>query len=178
MARVETYNRLVENLQYEGSLGSASICDTSSVYADKDHLIVHPFGSAIVWSTANDRHELPSATGQVLKGIVLRNDINEYAADGDSRQGYPAGEPFVLLKQGLIYVFMESAYTNGSPVYFRHTVNGAGKDVLGRWRTDADSGNCDLVRSAEVRFEDGIIPPYGEAGTFAPVYFNLPYYSI
>lgn len=102
---------------------------------------VLPYGRALIWSTGNSRIELPSATGASFLGVSKRTTIYENALDAQGFDGFPADRDSDYLTSGDIYVYVETDVNPGDPVYFRHTANGAGKDVLGRFRNDDDGGS-------------------------------------
>ena len=99
------------------------------------------YGRALVWDAGNSRYGLPSATGQPFKGIIKRTTIYENATDAQSYNGFPDGRMFDYIPSGDIWVYVETAVNPGSPVFFRHTANGAGKDVIGRFRADNDGAS-------------------------------------
>lgn len=95
-----------------------------------------PFGMAVVSGTADDQFKLPSATGQVFKGVTVhqnRADVAALAGIG----AIPIAETSPLMSAGRIWVPVENAVDDGMPAFYRHTANG-GNTQLGKFRSDND----------------------------------------
>ena len=106
---------------------------------------VMAYGRLVAWDATNNRHSLLNATGQKPLGIVVKNSIYEDSKDAQEFVGYPDKRESEILTQGDIWVFTEQAVTPASPVFARHTANGANKDILARFRIDNDTSNADDV---------------------------------
>lgn len=80
-----------------------------------------------------------SMTGQRFLGIIMNEQ--------DGRQHDSSVK---IMTRGSIYTICEAdaPLTHGGPVYARIVADGAGKDVLGALRADADGGNAVLVPDA------------------------------
>ena len=81
-----------------------------------------------------------SMTGQRFLGIIM-NEQDSSQFDVSSVK---------IMTRGSIWVVCEAdaPLTHGGPVYARIVTDGAGKDVLGSLRADADGGNAVLVPDA------------------------------
>lgn len=182
---ITNYQDIIETPLFEGLIADTSDCTV--ITAHNDDTVILPFGLAVVYNTAGTATQrgviLPTATGQVLAGILVRPDNFEsrtgYSKDANGYDGYPFinsvsgfasdetntyGVPQVsLLKQGVIGVPVDQAITNVSaPVYFRHTAPGR----IGSFRMDADGGNADLIANA--RWET-----VGAAGSVLKLRLNI-----
>ena len=124
-----------------------------------------PYGRVIVLD--GGKPALPSETGQEVIGISWLVQIYENQLDSNSDSGYPDNVMFDYLAQGEIAVYVEEDVAVGDAVYFRHTANGAGKNIIGRFRNDADTDTCDLFPNA--RWIQG-----ATAGNLAVLAINLP----
>lgn len=89
------------------------------------------------------------ASGDVLLGVIARSMIKD-PANRDAPEGIADGETANICTDGVVWVRAEEAMAIGDPVYVRHTANGAGKDVLGVVRNDADTANARLTKGARV----------------------------
>lgn len=107
--------------------------------------VVVAFGRAVVWDDTNDQLELPDAAGEKFLGVSVRTVIYEDALDAGGFAGFPNGREMDYMTSGDVFVFVETDVKPNDPVFFRHTANGAGKDVIGRFRTDADTATCDEI---------------------------------
>lgn len=106
-----------------------------------------PFGRVVVADTDEGDVKLPDATGQLLLGITFIEQL--YEQDGTATDsGFPDKRQLDYLTKGDIGVYVEEAVAITDGVYFRHTANGAGKDVIGRFRTDSDTATCDQIVNA------------------------------
>lgn len=124
--------------------------------------VIIPFGRPVVYAGNNINMELPSATEQTIIGITYLDRIFEDAVDANDDSGVPNNKHFGYLTSGDIFVRTEVDIAHNDPVYFRHTANGVGKSVIGRFRNDADLDDdtdptCDLLPNAR----------------FLPVYENI-----
>lgn len=128
----------------EGQLATAVNCTRRSALNETG--LVLPYGRALVYDTSTTGfYNLPSVTGQKFMGVIERTVIYENETDSQGFFGFPVDVEFDFDSTGDIYVFTETDVTPNDPVFFRHTANGAGKDVIGRFRNDADAGTCDQV---------------------------------
>lgn len=149
----------------EGQLASASPKLSRSDLNETGGLI--PWGRVIVLDGTTKKPRLPSATGQTVLGISWLVQIYENELNGNSDSGVPNGSMFDYVAQAEIAVFVEETIVVGDPVYFRHTANGAGKAIVGRFRNDADTNTCDLFPNS--RWIQG-----ATAGNLAVLAINLP----
>ena len=166
MGRIEEYIEQTRKAPLEGVLTRKM----SSCYKDDALNLsgqVLPYGLAVVWDDPLGGIALPRETGQRFKGIIFRSDIyeeeeREYGG-GIILPGYPAGQVrFNYIASGIIPVFIDTAFTPNDNLFFRHTANGAGKEVVGRFSTSADGGTCDAVPNSEILNS-------GDAGTIANI---------
>lgn len=121
------------------------------------------FGVAVVQGTEDREVLLPSTGSQRCLGVTLRSN---YFRDDGAATDVLATEPVNVLEQGEVYVLVEDAVSAGGAAYFRHTANG-GNTELGRFRSDADSSNADLLPNAHFKTS-------ADAGGIAVLKINLP----
>ena len=130
---------------FEGMLGdpSGGPSRRSISLANEDSAAAF-FGRGVTFGTDPDtQFALPSGTGAVLAGITVHRHETQDATD----DGIAQDETCELLRGGRIWVLPEDAVTPTSDVYWRHTTGGAG-EVIGQFRTDADTAQADQVTSA------------------------------
>lgn len=119
-----------------------------------------PFGCAVVQDAAagqlsnRQAAKLPSATGDVILGIVERpHEVDTFL--GATLSGPAPGSPMVVCYDGEVLVRVESAVVKGARPFVRITANGAGKSQLGAFRADNDAvsgtGTAVEVKGAEFR---------------------------
>lgn len=149
----------------EGQLASATPKVSRGILNETGAII--PFGRVITLDGTTRKAQLPSATGQTVLGISWLVQIYENELNANSDSGFPDGVMFDYLVQGEIAVYVEEDIALGDPVYFRHTANGAGKAIVGRFRNDADTNTCDLLANA--RWVQG-----ASANGLAVLAINLP----
>jgi hypothetical protein len=104
-----------------------------------------PFGIGVQKGATDSECLLPSATGQLIEGVTVREtyiDSSSLATNGAIAPDAMAA----IMKKGAIYVLPEQNVVKGDPVYCRHTVNGA--LTPGRFRKDADTAKADLLAGA------------------------------
>lgn len=159
------YDFISDKVGYEGMRASNRLITTRSGYNATGAVL--PYGRPVRFTGNNREVALPSATGQKIQGITLLSRQYEDAVDAQNHSGFPDKESVVFLIEGDILVRVEEDVTFGDPVYFRHTANGTGKDVIGRFRNDADTATCDLLAGASFypifdRKDSGVIARAGE----------------
>lgn len=90
-----------------------------------------PFGSAVVKGTIDNgiggsaQVKVPSADGQLFRGIAVRDLSQPIPASGDA--GYADTATVGYLRQGRIWVETNDAVALDAPAFFIHSGNGAGK---------------------------------------------------
>jgi hypothetical protein len=128
---------------------------------------VLPYGALVIYSGTENNVVLPSATGQRPAGILYFERLYEDVKDANDQYGIAPKRLAKIVAQGNIWVRVEEAVGLNDPVYFRHTANGAGKDIIGSsFRKTADSATCDLLANA--RWIEG-----AAAGKLACLALNL-----
>jgi len=159
------YDFISDAVGFEGGRASNRLIVTRSGYNNTGAVI--PYGRPVVWSGNNREVELPSQAEQTIVGITLlaRQYEDELDANGDS--GFPDKESVLFMTEGDILVRVETDISFNDPVYFRHTANGAGKNVIGRFRNDADTATADLLPNASFfplfdRIDSSVIARAGE----------------
>lgn len=103
-----------------------------------------PAGIAVV-EKALGTADLFDSTNDTLLGIV----VNSYARDPDDLDGLDVikdGGAMNVLTEGTIWVVVEEAVAVTDPVYCRFSA--AGEEVLGAFRTDADTSDAREVKGA------------------------------
>lgn len=140
------YNYITDVKGLEGQLVTNRMRTRRTGY-NKSGVVI-PFGRPVVYAGNNINMELPSATGQVIIGITYLDRIFEDAVDANGDSGIPNNKHFSYLTKGDIFVRTEVDIAHNDPVYFRHTANGVGKSVIGRFRNSADTATCDLLPNA------------------------------
>lgn len=156
MPRIAEYVEQIRKQPLEGVL-----TESNQDWFFKDNFLntagaIVPYGLAIVYDNGNGDYRLPSATGQKFAGITFRADIYEEAerdyGSGIILAGYPAdvNTRINIVKVGLVPVIIDTAFTPNDDLFFRHTANGTGKEVVGRFTTSADTGTADAVTRSEI----------------------------
>lgn len=144
------YNYITDVKGLEGQLVTNRMRTRRTGY-NKSGVVI-PFGRPVVFSGNNINMELPSEADQVIIGITYLDRVFEDAIDSAGDSGIPNKKHFSYLTKGDIFVRTEVDIAHNDPVYFRHTANGAGKSVIGRFRNDADldgtDPTCDLLPNA------------------------------
>jgi len=121
-----------------------------------------PIGTAVA-RASDDVVQAPSgAVATDIPGVLILNmDCNYYEADDVA----PAESTLSVLRQGVVWVNVEDAVTQGAAVYFRH--NAPGSETLGAFRSDTDGGDATLLPGAVFRTSTA-------AAGLAQVAINLP----
>jgi hypothetical protein len=140
------YDFISDKVGFEGGIATIRPTVTRSGYNKTG--VVLPYGRPVVYSGNNKEVRLPNATGQTVVGILVLSRLFEDAVNAQGDSGYPTDESVVYLKEGDIFVRVETDINYGDAPYFRHTANGVGKDVIGRFRDGADTATCDLLPNA------------------------------
>lgn len=151
---------------YEGQLATAWHKNTSH-YVNAGTVVI-PFGRVVVKGVGDRDAVLPSGPGQIVLGITVSSQTYEQAFDANGDIGFPIDREMDVLEEGDIAVVVEEAVVPGDAVYFRHTANGAGKNVISRFRNDADANTCDQLTG--VRW----IKSASGAGAIAVLRINRP----
>lgn len=99
--------------------------------------VVIPAGRLVVPGTNDYQLKLPTSAAEVAKAYGLAALM---PLKSESGTDFAIGEAVLFLEDGEMWVCVENAVANGDQAYARHTANGAGKDVLGRFRSGADTG--------------------------------------
>lgn len=121
------------------------------------------FGRGVTYGTDPDtQFALPSATGAELAGVTVHRHGTQVVTD----DGLAQNEVGELLRGGRIWVLPEDAVTPESDVFWRHTTGGAG-EVIGQFRSDADTAQADQVTNARWLTSGGPATP-------AMLEINLP----
>lgn len=159
------YDFISDKVGYEGGIATNRPTITRSGY-NRTGLVL-PYGRPIVYSGNNKEVRLPNATGQKVIGILILSRLYEDSVNAQNDSGYPTNESILWLKEGDIFVRTETDINFGDLPYFRHTANGAGKDVIGRFRDGADTATCDLLPNCDFfplfeRYDSTIIAKAGE----------------
>lgn len=93
----------------------------------------------------------PSGTGGIVLGIVKHEHqkaaSRDRSAQSETDPLFLADDIAYIIKDGVVWVRVETAVTPLSPVHFRHTANG-GNTVLGALRTGTDSNTADALPGA------------------------------
>lgn len=149
------YGYITDTPFIEGQIATAFPNAKSSFVNESGGIV--DYGRAVIYNSTSGKLEIPSATGATFRGITYKADIYASIRDGAGNQlfGVPDKEEVDYLRKGEIAVYTETAITDlDAPVYFRHTVNGAGKDVIGRFRNDDDgaSGTVDQIPATQARW--------------------------
>lgn len=120
---------------------------------------VIPFGSAVIPGTdAEKQVKIPTATLQVFRGVALSTWAQEQNASGDGE--YKNTSAVNLLKQGIVWVFVNGNVLVDAPAFFVYT----GADV-GKFRADATG--ADAVPT-------GVFRSSANSGELALLEINLP----
>lgn len=105
-----------------------------------------PAGVAVVQSAEGQIDLLDNSADKIL-GIVVNSFSRDPSATLSGIEAIPAGAVCDVLVRGAIRVHVEENVAVGDPVYARHTANG-GNTILGKFRNDADTASCVLVKGA------------------------------
>lgn len=139
----------IATTHFEGSLAEP----VSELRSERIAQVVIPAGRLVVPGTTEKQLKLPTSAAEVAKAMgvsVLMPLKSESGTD------FGINEAVLFCEDGVVWVVVEEAVADGDPALARHTANGAGKDVLGRFRTTADTGSVALpsgrFRSASVAF--------------------------
>jgi hypothetical protein len=125
------------------------------------------YGALVIYSGTENNIVLPSATGQRPAGILYFERLYEDAKNANNEYGLAPKRLGKIMVQGNIWVRVEEAVGLNDPVFFRHTANGAGKDIIGSsFRKTADTATCDALTNA--RWIEGAV-----AGGLACLALNL-----
>lgn len=92
-----------------------------------------------------------SSGSDMFAGVVARIYQYEDVFDTLGYVGYDLDRDSTYIVKGSIAVEVEEAIQETDLVFCRFAVNGAGKDVIGRFRNDADTNTCLAVPSARWR---------------------------
>lgn len=133
----------------EGMLGSMiSKVSRSGLNLSGDTIA---YGRLVTHKIGTDSQEvgLPAASGETVAGITFAVYIYEKSLNAQGHVGVAPNKMIDVLTRGDIPVFTETDVDPTQPVYFRHTANGVDKDVIGRFRTDADTATCDELIGAK-----------------------------
>jgi hypothetical protein len=144
------YNFISDVIGYEGQIITNRPTVTRSVYNKTGSIL--PFGRPVVYSGNNKEVRLPNTNDEKVIGISILSRLYEDAVNSQGDSGYPTDESVLILVEGDILVRTESVINFGDRPYFRHTANGTGKLVIGRFRDTADNisstASCDLLPNA------------------------------
>lgn len=140
----------------EGQKADTNFDDVLSRFASTDV----PFGKGLVEGVGAGNSELPSASGQIFDGVALHTHSSSATLAGVRL--YIAGEAISLLRRGRVWVKSEDVITINSiasltsPVYLRHTANGAGK-IPGNFLTTADSSKATALTNCKWLTETTVV---------------------
>lgn len=109
-------------------------------------------GLAVTRGTLDDQALLATATGAEFVGITTSTTAGQ--ADGSDAFVYQENDAMNVLETGRIYVTCEDGCVPGDDVFFRHTA--AGLEVLGAFRTDADTADADQITGATFESTAGV----------------------
>jgi len=101
-------------------------------------------GLAVTRGTLDDQALLATATGADFIGITVSTTAGQ--ANGSDVFTYAEDDAMNVLDEGEIYVLCEDGCVPGDDVFFRHTISG--NEVLGAFRTDADTADADQIVGA------------------------------
>jgi hypothetical protein len=158
---------------FAGEQTKASNVDVvDTAYCDAD--ISFGVGLARVLNGGQGEVEIPTATGFTFGGVAVHSHAyaNQHLA---GTLGVESGDPINLKSMGYAGVRVDddlvaSLAAGGSrAVYLRHT-DGAGTNVAGNFRNDADTDEADLIPGA--RFTGRVVGT--GAGALAEIFFNTP----
>lgn len=110
-----------------------------------------PAGVFVVQSATGKHNAKQTASAtDVLntRGVAELQEMVEPASDGSD---ITAGCPFTIIRTGECWVKIDGDVVADGPVFVRHTANGAGKDVLGAVRGDADTSTAEELKTARVQ---------------------------
>jgi hypothetical protein len=89
-----------------------------------------------------------SASTDIFGGVVVRVYQYEDLFDAAGNAGYGIDRDATFLTKGKVAVEVEEAVSETDLVFCRFAVNGVGKDIVGKFRNDADTNTCIAVPSA------------------------------
>lgn len=138
---------------YVGS-AAASGCLTRTAFNTTGDVL--PFGQIVVFTGTGLNVALPSATGQKPAGVILRPNYYEDAQDEFDNDGVPSEGAIILGYQGLFWVNSETTGDINSPVFFRHTADGADTNI-GAFRAAAGTGSDEISYPAARWMSDPVI---------------------
>lgn len=151
---------------------TSNVDQVDTAYCDTDL----PFGVGLarVLDGGKGEVEIPTATGFTFGGVSVHSHV--YASHGlAGNLGISANDPINLKGMGYAGVRVDddlvaSLAAGGSrSVYLRHT-DGAGTNVAGNFRNDADTDEADLIPGA--RFTGRVVGT--GAGALAEILLNTP----
>ena len=128
---------------FEGQRANLGLTNITSRVAEDSDI---PFGRAVVRGTADNQAKLPTAGGQGLVGVTEMTTA--WAEDPNNLHLYTENREMNIIDFGEIWVYSEQAVVPGDAVFFRHTVDTAPLNVLGRFRKDSSGGDADEVVGA------------------------------
>jgi hypothetical protein len=143
------YAETISTTHFEGTPAEP----LSELRSERIAQVVIPAGRLVVPGTTEKQLKLPTSAAEVTKayGVSILMPLKSEAGTD-----FAIGDAVLFAEDGVVWVVVEEAVADGDPVLARHTANGAGKDVLGRFRTSADTGSSALpsarFRSASVTF--------------------------
>lgn len=104
-----------------------------------------PYGVMVAQGTAENQIANLSGTGDDFLGVTI-HEHTEIDSAGEAAEIEADGGKASILRKGRIWVVVEEAIALTNDVYFRHTA--AGAEVLGAFRTDADTADADQLTNA------------------------------
>ena len=128
---------------FEGQRANLGLTNITSKVAEGSDIA---FGRAVVRGTADNQALLPSTTGEDFMGVTELTTA--WAETGTDLHLYTENREMNLIDFGEIWVYTEQAVVPGDPVFFRHTVNTAPLDIIGRFRKDLDTDKADAIPGA------------------------------
>ncbi len=153
----------ISTTHYEGSPAEP----VSELRSGRVAEVAIPAGRLVVPGTAQHQLKLPTSAAEVAtaRGVSVLMPLKGEPTTANANNDFAIGEAVLYCEDGVMWVYSETAVTDGQPALARHTANG-GNTVLGRFRMGADTGAA-AVPSA--RF-DGTTSAPG----LAKVKFDLP----
>lgn len=128
---------------FEGQRANLSLTNITSRVAEGSDI---PFGRALVRGTADNQCKIPTAAGQGLVGISEMTTA--WSENPSDLHVYEENREVNIIDFGEIWVYTEQSVVPGDSVFFRHTVDTAPLDVLGRFRKDSSGGDADEIVGA------------------------------